>query len=1185
MKVLRPVLVALLLAGSSAFLANAQVNSSSVAGSVLDSSGAAIPGAKVSLTNEETGVRLTNPTTSAGSFLFIPLQRGIYRINVEAQGFKAFERGGINVAVADKLGIDVRLEVGNVSEKIEVTAETPLLTTTNASLGQVIDNRKILELPLPGRDPARLVQLAPGVGGRDSNLGDLRLGGGRTRLVEFYVDGSPTSSVADARSTALPAIDAIEEFKVETNNLSAEYGRLSGGAINIQTRAGTNQFHGSLYEFGMSDVFNATDWDSNRRGAAKAAYVRHLFGGTIGGPVTIPGLYNGRNKTFFFFNSDGERQNQEGSLRLATMPTTLERAGDFSQTLNTAGAPVTIYDPNTYNAATNSRSPFAGNKLPDNRMDPVAKYMLSLWPSPNRPGDAGNGVNNFAGQSSSTFNRNDITARIDQNFGSSHRIYARITRKTNFSDPNYWAGPATSGVRPSWENQTGSTVNYSWTAKPTFILSAQFGAAPRDFTYYPIFRDFDPTKIPFASNARNQLDPRFIPNMNFEKISGLGVNFGTTWLRDRYFFGNVSATKIFSRHTLKFGYERRRSYLNNNESGTPSGGANFDGRWTGLNYNTAFAQQGSGFASYLLGLPNNFNFDGNKFGWAVLFANQAFYLQDDFKVNNRLTLNLGLRWEYEQPQTERYNRIIYTDSNIDMGFKTRAGYDFQRDVIGAGTLPAGSPAPNLAGPFLGGIGLVNSNTRSSRGGTNPYYGNFGPRLGLAYQLDSKTVLRTGAGILYAGYTGNASGTGSLSLHSYFNSTGSAVITRDNGATAAASLSNPFPGDVGLFPSTNDPAEIIRRYQGNGSFGYAVDQRPSYEISYNLGLQRQIGKWVAEASFVGNRGVHLFVGGNPSLSTLDPKYLSLGTLLDRNVANPFFGTLAPNNTSVLNQPTIAYKYLLMPYPQLAGGTRSLQRSTGNSIYTSGFFRLERRYSNGLSLLLSYTVSKLIEDTAAKTGTQYGLPQDGKTFRDLRGLSVQDIPQKLVATYLYDLPFGKGKKWLGTPSGAGQKVLDMAVGGWKLSGFTVVQSGYPLQIRQTDNFTGGLGYGNLRPTLVGDYINSNGVEAAIGAPAAGKPRYLNLEAFKVTPRFEFGTVPQVLPNQRQPRFNQTDFAVMKNFNFTERSFLQIRLESSNFFNHPVFQLDANSQNIQRAEFGYLQSLQNSPRTMQFGARFVF
>ncbi|MFN7939759.1 MAG: hypothetical protein U0R19_40910 [Bryobacteraceae bacterium] len=998
------------------------------------------------------------------------------------------------------------------------------------------------------------------------------------------MDGSPTSSVADTQSTALPAIDAIEEFKVETNNLSA--GRAVVGRCDQRYGRGQGQTSGmGRCTFGMSDVFNATDWDSNRRGAAKAGFVRHLFGGTIGGPVRIPKLYDGRNKTFFFFNYDGERQSQDGSLRLATMPTALERAGDFSQTLNTAGQRVTIYDPTTYNAAANSRTPFAGNRLPESRMDPVARYMLSLWPEPNRQGDPGNGVNNFAGQSSSQFSRNDITARLDQNIGNNHRFYVRVTRKSNFSDPNYWAGPATSGVRPSWEMQSGSTANYNWTARPTFIVSAQLGVAPRDFTYYPVFQNFDPTQIPFAANAKRELDPRFIPNMNFEKISGLGVSFGTTWLRDRYFFGNLSATKIFSRHTVKVGYEQRRSYLNNNESGTPSGGANFDGRWTGVNYNAAFAQLGSGFASYMLGLPNNFNFDGNKYGWSVLFANQAFFVQDDWKVTNKLTLNLGLRWEYEQPETERFNRIVYTDYNIDMGFRTRAGYDFGRDVIGAGQLPAGSPAPGLSGPFLGGIGLVNSSTRPERAGTIPYKGNFGPRLGLAYQLDRKTVLRTGMGILYSGYTGNASGANSLSLHNYFNATGNAVVTRDNGATTAATLSNPYPGDVGLFAATSDTAEIIRRYQGGATFGYILDHRPSYEISYNFGLQREIGKWVAEASFVGNRGVRLYVGGNPFVSTLDPKYLSLGTALDRAVANPFFGTLASNNTSVLNQPTVAYKYLLMPYPHLAGGTRILQRPTGNSIYTSGFFRVERRYANGLSVLLSYTISKLIEDTAAKTGTQYGLPQDGKTFRDLRGVSVQDIPQKFVATYLYDLPVGRGKKWLGSPQGMGQKAMDLVVGGWKVSGFTVLQSGYPLQIRQTDNFTGGLGYGNLRPTLVGDYRNSNGVESAIGVPAAGKPRYLNLEAFRVTPRFEFGTVPQVLPDLRQPRFNQTDFAIMKNIAVKEKSYLQVRLESTNFFNHPLFQLDANAQNIQRAEFGYLQSLQNSPRTMQFGARFVF
>ena len=1178
----------LVFAVSLAGMLPAQVNTGSISGLVTDPANAVVVGATVTLLNEDTGVKLTTKTTSSGQYQFLALQRGRYALEVTAQGFKKTERGGLELKVGDKLGIDFNLQVGNVTEVLNVVAEAPLLITTNANLGNVIENKKIMELPLPGRNPTRLFQTAPGVGGINSDLGDLRLGGGRTRLVEFYVDGSPTTAVSDARSTALPSIDAIEEVRVETNNLSAEYGRTSGGAINIQTRAGTNQYHGSLYNFSQSDVLDANDWNSNRRGFAKAGFQKYQFGGTLGGPVRIPRLYDGTNRTFFFFNYDGLRQYQDASLRTATMPTELERAGDFSKTVNTAGQPVAIYDPATYNPATNRRSPFPGNRVPQARFDPVAKYLLQLWPAPNQAGDPGNGVNNFAGLASGQTTRNDVTGRIDQTFGNSHRLYLRVTRKRSISRPGYWAGPATAGVRPSWEVQLGSTLNYNWTARPTLLVSAQFGAAPREFIYYPVFEGFDPTRIPFAANAKAELDPRFIPNMTFEKVTGLGCTWCTTFLHDRYFFGNVSVTKIWSRHTLKIGYEQRRSYLNNSEAATPSGGAAFSGAWTGVNQQAAFAQQGSGFASFLLGLPNSFSFAGNRYYWGVLFSNHGLFFQDDFKVSRKLTLNLGLRWEYEAPETERFDRIVFLDPNMDSGLKINPSFNWQRDVVGAGLLAASAPVPRLNGPFLGMMGLANSPVRSSRNGTDPYYRNFGPRLGLAYQIDSKTVFRSGFGILYSGYTGNASGTGSLAVHNYVNSSGGAVITRDGGRTISATLSNPFPDNYGLNPALNDWNSIRDRYLGTYAYGYLLNHKPSYEISYNAGFQRMVREsWLLEGSFVGNRGVRLFVGGNPSLATMPVEYLSLGqALLEKQVPNPFYGMLPATNTSPLAQKTIAYKYLLNDYPHWPGGSlRSLQRSTGRSQYFGGFFRVERRFRNGLSVEAAYTISKLIEDTNAKTGSAFSLPQDGKSFGDIRGLSVQDLPQKFVATYLYALPFGRGNRWLRDTSTPAGKFAQALLGGWKVAGFSILQSGYPLQIRQSDNFTGGLNYGPLRPTLVGNYHTSTGVRDATGAPYAGKPTYINKSAFAVTSRYQFGTSPSVLPDMRQPRYNQTDFAIMKEFHFAEGKYLQVRLESSNFFNHPVFQLNANAQNIQRSEFGYFQSQLNSPRNMQFGARFVF
>lgn len=1164
----------------------AQVNTGSITGAVVDSSGGLVQSAQLTLTNEDTGLALKGATTSSGRYVFAPLQPGRYRITVESAGFKRSERRGLLVQVGERLGVDVTLEVGAVSETINVSEESPLLQTTNANLGQVIDQKKILELPLPGRDTLRLVQLAPGVGGLNSNLGDLRFGGGRIRQAEFFVDGAPTSAAGDARATALPSIDAIQEFRVETNNLAAEYGRLSGGAINIQTRSGTNEFHGSLYNFARDDVFNANTWDANRRGAPRGQFSLNQFGGTLGGPLSIPKLYNGRNRTFFFFNYDGERRSNAGSLAFGTMPTEAERRGDFSQTLNNQGQRVTIFDPTTFNGATNSRQPFAGNRIPESRFDPAARFMVALWPTPNRPGDPLNGLNNFAGVNASDSRRDDFTTRIDQNFGSNHRIFLRATRKYFKDVPAYWAGPATSQVRNTWLYETGSTLNYTGTITPTTILTAQVGASPRNFTYYPVFSGFDPTRVPLAANARAELDPRFVPNMTFERVSGLGVNFLTTWLRERYFIGSASVTKIWSRHTLKAGYEIRPTFLNNTEPGAPSGRASFDGAWTGLNQQAPFAQQGAGMASFLLGLPNGFSFDSGLLGWALSFRNHAFFVQDDWRVNKKLTVNLGVRWDYEAPMTERYDRLGAIDFNADSGIRSNTSWNFARDVVGAGQLPAGVPAPTIQGPFVGTPARINAGNFSGRGGTRPVVTNYGPRLGMAYQINDKTVFRAGFGIIYAGYTGNASGSDSLSVQRFFRATGSSLITLDNGQSAFASLSNPFPNDAGLIRATNDPEEVRRRYQGNNAFLYAYNMRPSYEISYNAGFQRQIGKWALEGTFVGNRGVALYYEGNPWVNPIDTGFLALGATLERPVANPFFGAGNTENGNQLTARTIPFKQLLRPQPHLVGDVRTLRLPVGQSTYLAGFFRAERRYSNGLSVLISYTVSKLIENTPGKAGSAYGLPQDGRTWSDLRGVSVQDQPQKLVATYLYDLPVGKGKRWLGTPQGAGGRVLDGITGGWSISGFTTIASGYPLQITQNDNYTGGMGLGRLRPSLAGGAIRTGAsVSDAVGFPNQARQPFLNRGAFSVTPRYGVGTAPPILPNLRQPTFNVTDLAVMKNFRFTERVFLQVRLEAQNAFNTPIFNLGGNDLNIQSATFGFMNSVISTPRNMQFGGRFVF
>ena len=1085
--------------------------------------------------------------------------------------------------MGQKLGVDVRVEIGSESEKVQVTAESPLLDTADATVGQVIDHNKILELPLPSRNPLQLAQIAPGVGGISSNLADLSWRR-RVRELEYYVDGAPVTAVGDGHAAVMPSIDAIEEFRVDTNNLSAEYGRSSGGDISIQTRSGTNRYHGSLYEFAQSNVFNANTWNGNRRNSPLGSYTEHQFGGTIGGPVVIPKLYNGHDRTFFFFNFDGFRQYQNGSLNFATVPTALERQGNFSQTLNTNSQAVTIYDPATYNSATNSRTPFAGNIVPSSRFDPVAVYMLGLFPAANRTADP-NGANNFQGVNSDVTTQNNFTVRLDQNFTSNQHASFRMTRNTFNDNPSYWAGPATAGLRNTRQQLPNESLNYSWIARPTFIVSALFGVTPNETQYYPAVPGFDPTKIPFAANARAVLDPRFVPAMSFEKLTGLGGTFITTNLHERNFMGSLSAVKIWNRHTIKFGFEQHNLYINDSEPGAPSGQATFDGEWTGLNQQAPFAQQGSGLASYLLGLPNAFSFDSGQQAYALAFHNYAAYVQDDFKFSSKLTLNLGVRWDYETPITERFNRLTTIDYQANDGYKTNPAYSWASQVVGAGILPAGDPVPNLSGPFLGGIALIPSAKFPGRGSTQSHPYNFAPRLGLAYQIAPKTVFRAGFGIMYADYSGNATGSDSYGGSAFFKTNGTADITNNGGQSNLATLTNPFPNNLGIHYATTDPATVLADYVGNINRSFEYGMKVAYEIAYNGGIQHQIGGWKLEGTFVANKGVHLYVGGNPSYDTLPDQYLSLGSQLNVNVPNPFYGALPYNGTQV-TAATIPYKYLLLPYPYLTGGGVILQRSSGNSHYFAGYFKAEHRFGNGISVLMSYSVSKLIDDTDGKSANTYSLPQDGANFKDIEGLSAQDIPQKLALTYLYELPVGRGKHFLRNPQGVGGHLLDAAIGGWQVSGFTIIQSGYPLQITQNDNFTGGLGYGKLRPSVTGQPYISGGVNCAVGLPTQGATcRYLNPAAFSVTPIYKFGTSPAVLPNYRQPRYDQTNLALIKHFNFTEIRFLEVRIEAQNAFNHPVFMLDSTGVNIQNSNFGTFQATQNSPRNVQFGARFVF
>ena len=1148
----------------------AQVNTGSIQGVVADASGAVVPGATLSVKNLATGVTLTVTTNEVGFYLASGLLPGHYEIEVKAAGFKPARLPSLLLQVGDQLRQNFTLEVGAVTESIEVRAEAPLLQAVNASLGAVVDTRKILDMPMLTRDVRNLARLAPGVspGGR---IG----GAARAGVYGFYVDGVPADSARANIPVGRPSVEAVAELKVETNNLSAEYGRLTGGALNIVTRGGTNQIHGSLYEFHWNHKMNANSWANNFRGFSKSGFKRNMFGGSISGPVVLPG-YDGRNRTFFFFGFDGNRENRDAVMRTATVPTEMERQGDFSESLR-LGQPVRIFDPFAYNAATDRRAPFPGQKIPASRFSPLAQALVRLYPLPNRPPDPGTQANNYQGPSRRKGYGNDFTVRADQTVSDNHRLFFRFTQNDFGTLQNPWMGPATA-EHDQFQDNFNNTLSYTANLGPTLILTANGGLAREWIRYGRSARDagFDLASLPLAPNYKSLLDDRFMPVVTLQDKSGIYQTWRAADIKSWKWYASAAITKIAGIQTIKAGYVYTKYFGNFSDNEAPAGVWNFTSTWTQERPTAGVGQDGFGLASMLLGTPASYSFT-QIVRTANAWTNHAAYVQDDIRITSRLTLNLGIRWDFEAPATERYNRLWFWDDDIATGWRTNPSYDWKSQVVDRGLLPADAPVPKLGQPYSGYVGFPLTPAYPGRGSSYAYWKNFSPRLGAAWQVTAKTVIRGGWGRFYNGFTGRASGAGSAGLHPFVTARGSMVTTVDGGRTVAATIDNPFPNDNGLRPSMNDPEQIIRAIAGQalGSI-YHWRKKPAYDDSFNFSVQRELpASAVIEVSYAGNRGHRLNTTTARVLNYLPVEYLPLGALLRRTIPNPFVGSNLPvspwtPSDALQRAPTIEYQRLLATLPH-AVTINMNHYNVADSWYNAMFVRLEKRLTHGLSLMGAYTLSKLVTDIA-------GQPQDGRTVRDVRALSEDDVPHRLVLAFLYELPAGKGRRWLSDASGAHGKLLQGLLGGWRVAGIYDYVSGRPLQITQSSQTTG-LGL-NQRPSVAGSYRRVDDVRKAVGLPGQTAALYVNREAFVVTPPYTLGTAPFRMPNLRGPSRQPWDLSLMKTFPLGERARLQLRVEAQNAFNQ-VFFADPDT-NIQSAAFGTIASTQTDPRLLQIGAR---
>jgi hypothetical protein len=921
--------------------------------------------------------------------------------------------------------------------------------------------------------------------------------------------------------------------------MSAEFGRTSGGVISMITKSGTNQFHGSLFEFLRNEKLNANDFFANRVGRPIAPSKINQFGGTVGGPIK-------REKLFFFYNYEGYRE-RSATTETITSPTAAQRTGDFSG-LTSGGTQIVIYDPSTTrpdpaNAGRFVRDPFPRNTIPTARINTVGANILKYYPNPTNPSAL---ASNLFLQSATPIDKDTQTVRIDYNLTATRRIAGRYTTDNlNWQFANFFGNIADVDGRAILIPRKGAYLSYTDSLTPTLLFDVRAGFNHQVEGYNTPSQGFDITQLgmPASLLAQSQQAPTATKQGTFPRVgvSDLITFGGTNAAANHTNTGSVNSTitKIHGNQTWKFGYEFRLYQRNEFTLNFPVGSYTFNRQFTqGPNPDVASATSGYSVASLLLGIPSSAT-AGINVASAITLKYNALFFQDDWKLSRKMTLNLGLRWDKEGSPTERYNIFENFDPNAS-----------------SVSVPGLNVHGGLSFPGTGG---------RDRGFFNSQNKNFQPRVGLAYQINAKTVLRTAYGISFVpttqgGYTSSQIG---------YSSTTPMVASNDGGHTPANTMSDPFP--TGLIAPTGNTLGSLTAVGTNVS-GALYDIGRGYSQQWNFTLQHQpFQNWLFELGYVGNRGVHLFMY-NQNLNWLpDATATRYGAALNTQVANPFFGII---KTGPLASATVPQAQLLLPYPQftalsgqIQGGVVSPFSFIGDSVYHALTVKVERRFSNGLSFLAAYSKSKLIDVgdnlTQVRPGGVTGtVVQDWSNLHLERSKSLYDVPQRLVVTTLYELPFFKHSKG----------VTRALAGGWQLNGIMTIQSGLPIPIIMPLN-----SFGADRPNVVPGSSDKS--------PNQSLSQWFNTAAFTAPAPFTYGNVSRTLPDISGDGLFAVDFSLFKNFAIREKFRFQFRAEAFNLTNTPTFEIPNSTYGP--LNFGQVtaQAFTPKPRVIQFGLRMDF
>jgi outer membrane receptor protein involved in Fe transport len=1195
-----------------------------VSGELTDATGAVVQGAKVVLTDQQKGFTFYTASDSSGRYLFRTIPPGLYVVSVEAQGFGKTESARFKVDINENATANLTLKVVGATQTVTVDAQAQAIQTEDAETGQVVNRRFINDLPLIDRNIESLTSLAPGVTEMDDQCPEPCLGtnfvsnGSRGAQADILLDGaSVTNSEPNGGITSvtyLPSPEAVEEFKVEQTNFSAEFGFSGASVVNVIGRSGTNKFHGSVYEFFRDASLDANDWFANRAGNPIPPLRRHNYGGTIGGPII-------KNKTFFFFDYDGLRQTGLSNATGA-VPSDAMRAGDFGEVCAAQGGTFgnnglcsvpagQTWDP--YSGVFNSNaggvvrstfipfnnlatytSPGPASQVPGNLIDPVAKKMMSYFPEPNFT--SGGIYQNWVGSGSSHQSNKQFDIRIDHRFTQNDLITGKFSYQyspsgtgldcfKNFTDPCHGG--------PGWTNAHTFAINETHTFSPTLLLNTTLGFT-RGVWHIDAYNPHgvnDPLGTLGFPSYLQANGFKGVPAIYIDQYASAGnPNMGTDPYGNYRLgqnTGQLSATldKIHGPHDIKFGFDGRIHQINYIQTNAAVGFFSFNTDASDACPSGLAACGGDSMASFMMGQMTQGcasngcgSFEEIQFRPATTNYQYGFFAQDNWKITPKLTLNLGLRYDFTLPRTDRFNHQDWFDPNAT-------------SPLGGGSLTYTNPVTgqpvNIA--LKGGEVFASSKQRTNY--VTDWH-DFQPRFGFAYQFAPKMVVRGGYGIYYGQSRSGVTGVVPYGSAGFNQNTNVITVNPADHATPFVNLSNPFPN--GLIQPAGNSLGLLNDvgFGANGPLRTPGANQTPYEQSWSFGIERELPSHILiNAEYIGKKGTHLPFDNSVQRNHLGPWVESLPVgdpnaanpcqaltiaCLNNLVTNPFAGLITnPNSTIGSSFSQIQYSQLLLPYPQFTGVSTE-PRLIANSVYHGLQLLAEKKYSNGLQLLATFTWSKSIDDSSqADTNVSWlgsfdSLQDPNKPWLE-RSLSTFDIPYVIQFSYSYDLPFGRGRAFMGNMP----RWADLIIGGWKTNGIWRIADGRPLAITVADGLPLPT-YGLQRPNIVGTPKRNHGSDWVDNY-------FVDNTVFQRPADFTLGDAPRTLGGVRTPWHFTTDLSVGKQFPIREEMNFEFRIEARNAFNHPVFGTPHTS--VDDPSFGTITQTSVGPREVQLGFKFNF